>query len=145
MTDNKGEIIIYIKEDGRTQIDVKLQGDSLWLSQRLIAELFEKDVNTINDHIRNIYEEKELTPETTTAVFATERRSTRPLQAQTSILAWKKKQPTFYISLSRTILSPTATNALPPSSSSGFWKRTASSIDLTAPASWRTTHWWRLL
>jgi hypothetical protein len=69
MTDNKGEIIIYIKEDGRTQIDVKLQGDSLWLSQRLIAKLFEKDVNTINDHIRNIYEEKELTPESTTAVF----------------------------------------------------------------------------
>jgi prophage maintenance system killer protein len=72
MTDNKGEIIIYIKEDGRTQIDVKLQGDSLWLSQKLIAELFEKDVNTVNDHIRNIYEEKELVPESTTAVFATE-------------------------------------------------------------------------
>jgi hypothetical protein len=72
MTDNKGEIIIYIKEDGRTQIDVKLQGDSLWLSQKLIAELFEKDVNTINDHIQNIYEEKELTQESTTAVFATE-------------------------------------------------------------------------
>jgi hypothetical protein len=46
MSGNKGEIIIYIKEDGRTQIDVKLQGDSLWLSQKLIAELFEKDVNT---------------------------------------------------------------------------------------------------
>lgn len=69
MTDNKGQIIIYVKEDGRTQIDVKLQGDSLWLSQRLISELFEKDVNTINDHIRNIYSEKELAEDSTTAIF----------------------------------------------------------------------------
>ncbi|MBN8850672.1 MAG: cytochrome C biogenesis protein CycH [Sphingobacteriales bacterium 50-39] len=72
MTENKGEIIIYVKEDGHTQIDVKLQGDSLWLSQRLIAELFEKDVNTINDHIRNVYAEKELSEESTTTIFQTE-------------------------------------------------------------------------
>ncbi|HVU56600.1 MAG TPA: RhuM family protein [Puia sp.] len=72
MTENKGEIIIYIKEDGHTQIDVKLQDDSLWLSQRLIAELFEKDVNTINDHIRNVYAEKELSEDSTTTIFQTE-------------------------------------------------------------------------
>jgi prophage maintenance system killer protein len=69
---SKGEIFIYIKEDGDTQIDVKLQEESLWLSQRLIAELFDKDVNTINEHIRNIYAEQELQEEATTAVFPTE-------------------------------------------------------------------------
>jgi len=72
MTENRGEIIIYVKEDGHTQIDVKLQGDSLWLSQRLIAELFEKDVNTINDHIRNVYAEKELSEDATTTIFQIE-------------------------------------------------------------------------
>jgi hypothetical protein len=72
MTDNKGEIVIYIKEDGQTQIDVNLQRESLWLSQKLIAELFEKDVNTINDHIRNIYAEKELSEVATTTIFHTE-------------------------------------------------------------------------
>ena len=62
-----------MKDDGRTQIDVQVQGDSLWLSQKDIADLFEKDVNTINDHIRNIYAEDELIEQSTTAVLKTER------------------------------------------------------------------------
>ena len=73
MNDNKGGIVIYMKDDGRTQIDVQVQGDSLWLSQKDIADLFEKDVNPINDHIRNIYAEDELTEQSTTAVLLTER------------------------------------------------------------------------
>lgn len=74
MTDNKGEIAIYVKDDGRTQIDVRLQDDSLWLSQRLIAELFEKDVNTISDHIRNVYADGELAEGSTQAVFPTKQK-----------------------------------------------------------------------
>jgi hypothetical protein len=72
MTENKAEIVIFTKDDGRTQIDVQVLGDSLWLSQKDIADLFEKDVNTINDHIRNIYAEQELTEEPTTTILPTE-------------------------------------------------------------------------
>ncbi|MBS1602592.1 MAG: virulence RhuM family protein [Bacteroidetes bacterium] len=72
MTSSTGEIIIYTKEDGHTQIDVQLQGETLWLSQKLIAELFEKDVNTVNDHIQNIYADQELAETATTTIFTTE-------------------------------------------------------------------------
>jgi prophage maintenance system killer protein len=69
MNDGKGEIVIYDMQGGFTQIEVKLEGESLWLSQKLMAELFEKDINTINDHISNIYTEEELKEDSTTEVF----------------------------------------------------------------------------
>jgi prophage maintenance system killer protein len=69
MTDGKGEIVIYDRNDGSSQIEVKLEGESLWLSQKLIADLFEKDINTINDHILKIYADEELKEDATTEVF----------------------------------------------------------------------------
>ncbi len=48
---------------------MRLDGNTVWLSQRLLAELFQKDVRTINEHIQNIYEEGELAPETTIRKF----------------------------------------------------------------------------
>jgi hypothetical protein len=63
------EILFYKTEDGRNRIEVRLDGDTVWLSQRLLAELFQKDVRTINEHIQNIYEEGELAPETTIRKF----------------------------------------------------------------------------
>lgn len=70
MNEGKGEIIIYDNQDGPSQIEVKLEGESLWLSQKLMADLFEKDINTINDHILNIYSEEELKEQSTTEVFS---------------------------------------------------------------------------
>lgn len=61
-----GEIIIYQAADGQTAIDVRLENETLWLTQRSIAELFDKDSDTIGLHIRNIYKEEELEPGATT-------------------------------------------------------------------------------
>lgn len=55
----KGEIIIY-QADDKVKIDVKLDQDTVWLTQKQMADLFNKDVKTINRHIVNLYKEKEL-------------------------------------------------------------------------------------
>jgi hypothetical protein len=56
----KSEIILYQTEDGRTRIQCRLENETIWLTQKLMAELFTKDVRTINEHIRNIIAEGEL-------------------------------------------------------------------------------------
>jgi prophage maintenance system killer protein len=70
MTEGKGEIVIYDELDGRPHIEVKLSDDTLWLSQRLMAELFEKDTDTIGLHIKNIYADGELEEKPTTTLFS---------------------------------------------------------------------------
>jgi len=55
----KGEIIIYKAETG-PEIQVKLENDTVWLSQAQMAELFGKDLRTINEHVKNIFKEAEL-------------------------------------------------------------------------------------
>ena len=62
-------LIFYQTEDGQTQIEVRLQGETVWLSQKMIAELFQKDVRTINEHIQNVYSEGELQSEPTIRKF----------------------------------------------------------------------------
>jgi len=65
----ESNLILYQTEDGKTKIDVRLQDETVWLSQKLMAELFQKDVRTINEHIVNIYEEGELLQESTIRKF----------------------------------------------------------------------------
>ena len=57
------EILLYQTEDGQTRLEVRLQDESVWLTQKRMAELFQKDVRTINEHIKNIFAEGELKPE----------------------------------------------------------------------------------
>jgi len=57
---NSGEFILYQSQDGRTRVEVRIQDETVWLSQKAMAALFEKDIRTVNDHIRNIFEEGEL-------------------------------------------------------------------------------------
>jgi hypothetical protein len=57
---NPGEFLFYQTDDGRTRIEVRFEGDTVWLSQKIMAELFQKDVRTISEHIRNIFDEGEL-------------------------------------------------------------------------------------
>ena len=64
------KIIIYQTEDGQTQIDVRLENETVWLTQAQMAELFEKDRTVIGRHIRNIYKEEELEQNITCAKFA---------------------------------------------------------------------------
>jgi len=54
------QIILYQTEDGQTRLEVRLEDESVWLSQKLMAELFQKDVRTINEHVKNVFDEKEL-------------------------------------------------------------------------------------
>ncbi len=62
---DQGQILLYQTEDGRQRIEVRLHDGSVWLNQKLLAELFGVGVNTINYHIKEIYKEVELRPEAT--------------------------------------------------------------------------------
>ena len=55
-----GDIIIYQTEDGLTKIDVKIENETVWLSQQQMAELFSTSRTNIIEHINNIYSEEEL-------------------------------------------------------------------------------------
>jgi hypothetical protein len=54
------ELMFYQTEDGQTRLQVRLEGETVWLTQRAMAGLFQKDVRTINEHIQNIFAEREL-------------------------------------------------------------------------------------
>jgi len=54
------EIILYTTEDGLTKVDVKLENETVWLTQEQMAQLFGKGRSTITEHISNIYKEEEL-------------------------------------------------------------------------------------
>jgi hypothetical protein len=62
---SKGEILVYQTDDGRVKLDVRLENETVWLTQPLMAELFKTTQPNISQHIRNIFEEGELTPEAT--------------------------------------------------------------------------------
>ena len=68
--EEKGEIVIYQTQDGITKLDVRLDGDTVWLSQEQMAQLFERDKSVITRHISNIYAEGELSRESTSAKIA---------------------------------------------------------------------------
>ena len=61
------EIVIYQSEDGKTQLNVKLEGETVWLSQSQMSELFQTDRTVINRHIKNIYKSGELDEKATCA------------------------------------------------------------------------------
>ena len=61
--DEHGDIIIYQTEDGLTKIDVSFENDTVWLSKSQMAELFQRDRSVISKHIKNVFEEGELSPE----------------------------------------------------------------------------------
>lgn len=63
------EIILYQTEDGRTRLQVKLQDNTVWLTQALMAELFQVSVPTVNEHLKGIYAEGELAAEGTIRKF----------------------------------------------------------------------------
>ncbi len=68
MEENK--IVLYQTEDGQTRIDVRLENDTVWLTQAQMAELFQKDRTVITRHINNVFKEGELKKEQVSAKFA---------------------------------------------------------------------------
>ncbi len=63
------KIIIYKTEDGLSQIDVTFDGDTVWLSKAQMAELFQRDRSVISKHIKNVFEEGELTRESNVQIL----------------------------------------------------------------------------
>jgi hypothetical protein len=63
------EILLYQTEDGQTRLEVRVQDETVWLTQKKMADLFQKDVRTISEHIQNIFEEGELKPESVIRKF----------------------------------------------------------------------------
>ena len=68
---DKGQFLLYQTPDGDSQIEVKLQNDTVWLSLDQMAELFQRNKSTISRHIKNVLEDGELKEESTVANFAT--------------------------------------------------------------------------
>ena len=66
---NKGEIIIYKSDDGSVSLDVKLEQDTIWLTQKSMSELFGVKIPAINKHINNIYREEELQKNSTISIL----------------------------------------------------------------------------
>lgn len=76
MSDNspippKGQFLVYQTEDGKLKIDVRFQGETAWLSLNQLAELFQRDKSVISRHIKNVFDDGELSPEATVAKSAT--------------------------------------------------------------------------
>ena len=66
---NKGEIVIYQTPAKEVELRVQLEKETVWLTQKQMAILFEKGIPTINEHIKNIYKEKELDKNSTIRKF----------------------------------------------------------------------------
>lgn len=68
--DNRGNIVIYQTKDGKTSIDVKLEDETVWLTQAQMAELFQTDRTSIVKHVNNIYKSEELVKDSTCTKIA---------------------------------------------------------------------------
>ena len=75
---NKSEIVLYQSNDGTIKIDVILENESVWLSQEQMGVLFGKSKSTINEHIKNVYDENELEESSTMRKFGNSEFSTKP-------------------------------------------------------------------
>ena len=62
MAEDKGQILLYQTPNGESRIEVRLQGETVWLNLDQMAELFQRNKSTISRHIKNVFEEGELQP-----------------------------------------------------------------------------------
>jgi hypothetical protein len=69
--ENTSDILIYQSGDGQTKVDVRIDGETVWLSLKQIAELFQRDKSVISKHIKNVFEEGELDENSVVAKNAT--------------------------------------------------------------------------
>ena len=69
ISERVGDILIYKSENGEIKIDVYMEENNVWLTQKSLAELYQVSVPTINEHIKNIISEKELDENSTIRNF----------------------------------------------------------------------------
>ena len=63
------EFLIFTSQEGKTSIEARYEDETIWLTQKLMSELFEVNVRTINEHLKNIYNKNELTAQATVRNF----------------------------------------------------------------------------
>ena len=71
MEEKFGEILIYQTEDGLTNVNVKMQDDTVWLTQQQLAELYQSSKANVSEHIKHIFEEGELDKDAVVRKFRT--------------------------------------------------------------------------
>ena len=69
MEENKSEIVIFKTSDDKISVDVRFEGETVWLSQQQMAELYQTSRTNVVEHIKNIYEEEELDADSTCRNF----------------------------------------------------------------------------
>ncbi len=74
LTRREAEFLLYQTDDGRTHVEVRFDGETAWLSLGQMAELFQRDKSVISRHVKNVFDEGELSPEATVAKSATVQR-----------------------------------------------------------------------
>ena len=78
MAENKSEIVIFKSTDDKISVDVRFEGETVWLTIDDMASLFEKSRSTINEHILNIFDEGELEKEKVVRKIGNSDFSTKP-------------------------------------------------------------------
>ncbi len=63
------EFLMFTAQDGKDSIETRYENETVWLTQKLIAELFEVDISTVNEHLKNIYKNNELVESSTIGKF----------------------------------------------------------------------------
>jgi len=71
----QSQLIIYQSESGNTKIDVRLENENVWLTQKSMSELFDTSIPNINMHLKNCYEEGEIEEKATIKDFLTVRKN----------------------------------------------------------------------
>jgi hypothetical protein len=71
MTEAAGKVVLYKARDGSVSLEVKLRGETVWLSLNQMAQIFDRDKSVISRHLRNVFKEKELERNSVVAFFAT--------------------------------------------------------------------------
>ena len=82
---NNSELLIYQAPDGRVKIDVRLEDETVWLTQAHMAELFGKNKKTISEHILNIFNEGELDEKAVVRSFRTTGQTVKTITFSTTI------------------------------------------------------------
>ena len=98
-----GQFLVYPTEDGRTKIDVRLEDESVWLTQQHMAELFQTTQQNISFHLQNIYEEGELQREATHKEYLSVRQERSP-PTSTQSFPRQKSPASYRVASLRTIL-----------------------------------------
>lgn len=65
-----GEVVVYEAPDGEVRVEVRLERETVWLTQQQMAELFGRERSVVTKHVRNVFQEGELDPGATCAKFA---------------------------------------------------------------------------